>query len=357
VRLPDLPGVLTRGALERTVASIAAVQAPSGALPWPDGHTDPWDHVECAMALVLGGRLDAARGAYAWLGRTQAADGSWATSWSGTEVLDHDVDSNQCAYVAVGVWQWWLVTGDRSLVDRMWPVVRSALTFVVGLQQPGGQIAWCRRADGSVDPDALVTGSSSTYQALRCGIALAELVGEPQPSWEVAAGLLQHAVAGHPEAFLDKTRFSMDWYYPVLAGAVRGPAGRARLARDWSAFHVAGVGLRCVADRPWVTGAETAELALALAATGERERGLALLAEVQHLREHDGSYWTGLVFDEDVRWPVERSSWTAAAMVLAADALAGGTTLALFRGDALPTGVLLPADACAAADALCSAAG
>jgi hypothetical protein len=44
-------------------------------------------------------------------------------------------------------------------------------------------------------------------------------------------------------------------------------------------------------------------------------------------------------------------------MVLAADALAGGTTLALFRGDALPTGVLLPADACAAADALCSAAG
>jgi hypothetical protein len=285
VPLPDLPGVLTRGALERTVASIAAVQAPSGALPWPDGHTDPWDHVECAMALVLGGRLDAARGAYAWLGRTQAADGSWATSWSGTEVLDHDVDSNQCAYVAVGVWQWWLVTGDRSLVDRMWPVVRSALTFVVGLQQPGGQIAWCRRADGSVDPDALVTGSSSTYQALRCGIALAELVGEPQPSWEVAAGLLQHAVAAHPEAFLDKRRFSMDWYYPVLAGALRGPAARARLERDRAVFHVPGVGLRCVSDRPWVTGAETAELALTLAAVGEGALGRALLAEVQHLRE------------------------------------------------------------------------
>ena len=355
--LRDLPGVLTRDQLAATVAAIAGVQSPTGALPWPDGHTDPWDHVECAMALVLGDRHDAARAAYRWLAGTQAPDGSWATRWDGLVVLDGDVDTNQCAYVAVGVWQWWCVTGERTLVDELWPVVRRALDFVVALQQPGGQIAWCRRADGSVDTDALVTGSSSTYQALRCGIALAELLGEPQPEWELAAGLLQHAVAAHPEVFLDKSRFSMDWYYPVLAGALRGSAGRARLDDGWSAFHVAGVGLRCVSDRPWVTGAETAELALALAATGERRRGRALLREVQHLREEDGSYWTGLVFDEGVRWPVERSSWTAAAMVLAADALAGGPTLALFRGDGLPSGVLLPADACTTDDAFCCTVG
>jgi hypothetical protein len=164
-------------------------------------------------------------------------------------------------------------------------------------------------------------------------------------------------VATHPEVFLDKSRFSMDWYYPVLAGALRGSAGRARLEQGWDVFHVDGVGLRCVSDRPWVTGAETAELALALAATGEAGRGRALLREVQHLREGDGSYWTGLVFDEGVRWPVERSSWTAAAMVLAADALAGGPTLELFRGDRLPPGVLLPADVCTAGDALCSPVG
>jgi hypothetical protein len=357
VPLRDLPGVLTRAQLAATVDAIAAVQSPTGALPWPDGHTDPWDHVECAMALVLGGRCDQARSAYAWLATTQAPDGSWATRWNGRAVLDADVDTNQCAYVAVGMWQWWLVTGDRTLVDDLWPVVRRALDFVVALQQPAGQIAWCRRADGSVDADALVTGSSSTYQALRCGIALAELVGEPQPDWELAAGLLQHAVAAHPEAFLDKSRFSMDWYYPVLAGVLRGPAASARLARDWPAFHVPGVGLRCVSDRPWVTGAETAELALALAVTGEADRGRALLGEVQHLRHADGSYWTGLVFDEGVRWPVERSSWTSAAMVLAADALAGGPTLELFRGDRLPTGVLLPTDACSTADALCSTLG
>jgi len=356
VWLRDLPGVLTVAQLAQTVGSVAAGQQASGALAWPDGHTDAWDHVECAMALVLGGRLDEARAAYDWLARTQEADGAWRASYAGEQVLDPSVDTNQCAYVAVGVWQWWLVTGDRDLPRAMWPVVRRALDLVIDLQAPGGQLHWSRSPEGVVDPDALLTGSSSSYQALRCGIALAELVGDPQPEWELAAGRLQHAVAHHPEVFLDKSRFSMDWYYPVLGGAVRGEAARARLAARWDEFVVPGVGARCVADRPWVTGAETSELVLTLAATGEAERGRALLTEVQHLREDDGSYWTGLVFDEGVRWPVERSSWTAAAVVLAADALAGGTSLELFSGDRLPTGVLLPADACASRGAACSGA-
>jgi hypothetical protein len=348
VPLRELPGVLTVEQLTQTVSAIAAVQHPRGALPWPDGHTDPWDHVECAMALTLGGRREEARAAYGWLLRTQEPDGAWRMKYDGERVLDASVDTNQCAYVAVGVWQWWTVTGDRGLVDRMWPVVRRALDFVLGFQAPAGHLHWSRSPEGVTDPDALVTGSSSTYQALRCGLALADLLGEPQPEWELGAGLLQHAVAHHPEVFLDKARFSMDWYYPVLGGAVRGEAGRARLSERWDEFVVPGVGVRCVADRPWVTGAETAELVLTLAAVGERERGLRLLREVQHLREADGSYWTGLVFDEGVRWPVERSSWTSAAVVLAADALAGGPTLALFAAEDLPTGVLLGEQACTA---------
>jgi hypothetical protein len=46
---------------------------------------------------------------------------------------------------------------------------------------------------------------------------------------------------------------------------------------------------------------------------------------MQHLRDDDGAYWTGLVFADGVRWPVERTTWTAAAVVLAADALSGAT--------------------------------
>jgi hypothetical protein len=356
VRRPELrglPGVMSLAQVRETVEAIAAAQQPCGSLPWPDGHTDAWDHVECAMVLVLGGKLDEAQRAYAWLRKTQAVDGSWATSYRELEIDDPMVDLNQCAYVAVGMWQWWQVTGDRSLPEQMWPHVRRALDLVIDLQAPGGQIWWAR--DGVVPrEESLLTGSASIYQSLRCGIALAELVGEPQPEWELAAGLLQHAVAHHPEVFLDKSRFSMDWYYPVLGGAVRGKQADELFASRWDTFVVPGLGIRCVSDEPWVTGAETAELALSLLVNGDPDRARQLLKDVQHLRYEDGSYWTGFVFDKGVHWPDERSSWTAAAMVLAADALAGGPTLALFAGDDLPTGVLLPANACEEDGASCA---
>jgi hypothetical protein len=95
---------------------------------------------------------------------------------------------------------------------------------------------------------------------------------------------------------------------------------------------VPGLGVRCVSDEPWVTGAETAELAMALDAAGDTDRALALLADVQHLRNPDGSYWTGWQFENGAHYPAERSAWTAAAMILAADALSGTTAGAgLFR--------------------------
>ncbi|MDX6266737.1 MAG: hypothetical protein QOD70_1477, partial [Frankiales bacterium] len=146
--LRGLPGVLSREQLQQTVDAIAAAQQPSGSLPWPDGHTDAWDHVECAMVLTLGGRLEDAKRAYAWLRKTQAVDGSWATSYDQLDILDPMVDVNQCAYVAVGVWQWWMVTGDRTLPERTWPHVRRALDLVCDLQAPGGHVLWAR--DGAV---------------------------------------------------------------------------------------------------------------------------------------------------------------------------------------------------------------
>jgi hypothetical protein len=118
----------------------------------------------------------------------------------------------------------------------------------------------------------------------------------------------------------------MDWFYPVLGGAVRGAAAKERIAERWDRFVVPGLGVRCVSDQPWVTAAETSELVLALAAVGDVDAGVRLLRDVQHLRDtDDGAYWTGYQFAEQVRWPVERSTWTSAAVILAVDALTGTT--------------------------------
>ena len=335
---PSLTGVLTSDQVAQTASAIAAVQEPCGAIPWfTGGHTDVWDHVESAMALTAAGRRGEADRAYRWMLNTQRCDGSWPIRVDQGRVTDQGSDSNFCAYFATGIWHRWLVTADYCATVQAWPAVKAALGFVVGLQQPCGEIVWARGAGGVPVETALLSGSSSIYLSLRCGLALAELMREPQPDWELAAGLLGHALRVHPDAFESKEHFSMDWYYPVLAGALSGRTALARFEQRWDDFVLPGMGARCVDDHPWVTGAETCELALALDAVGERDRAVVMVASMQHLRGYDGAYWTGYVYADDARWPVEQSSWTAAAVILAVDALSNTTGGAgLFRGAGLP---------------------
>ena len=335
--VPDLPGVLGAHRVRAAAAAIAAVQEPSGAVPWfAGGHVDAWDHVECAMALLVGGQPEAAGRAYDWLFASQRADGSWPMATVAGGVTDPGADTNMCAYVAVGVWHHWLVCRDPGFVAEAWPVVRRALDLVVAHQLPFGGIDWAIDRHGATFGTALVAGSSSIRHALVCGLSLAALVQDPRPGWRTALGRLDRALREREDRFDPRPHHAMDWYYPVLAGVLRGRAGLDRIAGRWRDFVVPGLGVRCVDDRPWVTGAETCELAIALAGLGRRDDALRLLADMQHLQDPDGSFWTGYVFADGARWPEERSTWTAAAVVLAADTLTrttGGAEVFLGSAD------------------------
>jgi hypothetical protein len=323
--------VLSSTELMATAWFIAGLQAPSGAIAWPDGHVDAWDHIECAMALSACGQLDPAlpdraRAAYAWLRDTQRPDGSWARSWVagpglGGTVTDAAAEAHHAAYVAVGIWHEYLVTGDLAFVEAMWPTVQLAVDWTLGLSTPRGEVLWERDADGVAGEFALLSGCASIYQSLHCAVALAKLAGEPRPDWEQAADRLGYLVARCPEAFADKSRFAMDWYYPVLGGAVRGAAAAGRLGDGWSSFVVPSLGCRCVSDEPWVTVAETCELALALEACGMRSAACDVFGTVATQRQPDGSYWTGWQYVNQEPFPAECSSWTAASVLLACDAL------------------------------------
>jgi len=337
---PGVAGILSPQQCRQTAESIAAVQLRSGEIPWSDGgHTDPWDHVECAMALTAAGLFEESRAAYEWSRREQRPDGSWAIQYRRGTVEDANSDSNFCAYIATGVWHHVLVTGDDDFAGRMWPTVHAAIDFVLNLQAGTGEIYWAH-GPGGVLPEALLTGNSSVYHSIRCALALADRIGAPQPEWEVAVGRLGHTIAEHPAAFTDKPLHSMDWYYPILGGALRGESAQERIAARWDEFVVDGLGIRCVNDRPWVTGAETCELVMALDAVGDRRRAVQQFAAMQHLRDPDGSYWTGLVYADGKRWPVERTTWTGAAVILAADALSRTTAAGgIFGGNELSRGL------------------
>src|SRR6185436_20544027 len=130
-----LPEILGPAEVAASGAAIASLQEPSGAIPWTaGGHADVWNHVEAAMALLVAGRLEAVDRAWAWVRRTQRADGSWPMKVVGTVVEDASGESNMSAYVAVGVWHHWLVRRDVGCVGVHWPIVRRALDYVCGLQ-------------------------------------------------------------------------------------------------------------------------------------------------------------------------------------------------------------------------------
>jgi hypothetical protein len=71
---------------------------------------------------------------------------------------------------------------------------------------------------------------------------------------------------------------------------------------------------------------------------GDRDTAVELLTCTRGHRQPDGSYWTGLVHPERVPFPArESSAYTAAAVILTADAITGSSAASgLFRGHDLP---------------------
>jgi hypothetical protein len=309
--------------LEQMADFIASVQKADGEIPWSvNGKTDPWDHVESAMGLSVAGYWDQAERAYEWMRKMQQEDGSWPAAYRGGVSVDDTRDTNMSSYIAVGVFHHYLISGQRGFLRHMWPTVRKGVDYAVSMQAPTGEIHWAKNGEGVVDPMALLTGSSSVYMSIKCALAVAARLGRSRPDWEAALLKLGHAIRFRPNLFnMIKSRFSMDWYYPVLCGAVTGDDARRRINKYWEKFVVPDWGVRCVSDRPWVTMAETSELVLALSAIGEVEKSRIVFSWLLDKKYDDGSYWMGVTFPDAVIWPEEKTAWTTAAILLACDAL------------------------------------
>ncbi len=322
--------------LRPAVDRILQIQADDGAIAWfEDGAWDPWNHVESAMALCAAGEQTAAARAYDYLATYQLADGAWFGEYGNALPMVDRLyisrdkapavrDTNFCAYPAVGVFHYLEQTGDIERVWTWWPMVARALDFVLTLQRPDGTISWALEAWGSAEDDALLAGNASILKSLACGIRLAIALGQPSEHWRQGYESLRTALRSGPLQFDRRgqgARFAMDWYYPVLSGALDPMRARDHISARWDMFVPDERGCLCVQDQPWITAAETAELVLALVAINEMERAEALFNTLLELRDEGGAFWMGWQTEEEIFWPQEQPSWTQAAIILAADAL------------------------------------
>ncbi|WP_422136860.1 MULTISPECIES: prenyltransferase/squalene oxidase repeat-containing protein [unclassified Endozoicomonas] len=320
-------GLFPRDFLNKTAEHILSVQQEDGSIPWfTGGKLDPWDHTEATMGLSIIGHYSEAESAYGWLRKEQLEDGSWFANYQDGKPLYSDKrETNFVAYVATGVWHHYLITENIGFLELNWPMVESAIQFVLRQQSFTGEIYWAVMEDGEPHKDALITGCSSVLKSLECAILIAQALNRKVEPWLNAWQQLGQALKFHPEYFdrtwESKERFSMDWFYPILAGVFRGQEARDRIQTFWDKFVRKDMGCLCVSDQPWVTIAESCELTMALLAAGEKQKATQLYSWLHNWRDSDGGYWTGYQYVEEVIWPQEKTTWTAGAILLAADAL------------------------------------
>ncbi|PWE17064.1 hypothetical protein DDZ18_10205 [Marinicauda salina] len=332
-------GVDVRACADR----IAALQRADGSIPWIEaGVWDPWNHGECAMALAVADRAEAVHAALDALADRQEPDGGWTGELgagvpmdaAGERIAPPEVpvtarDTNFAGYAAVTVLRCALALDEPRLIARHEAMVSRALDFAAARQTAHGDIVW--RDPDPDQPlhaiDSLRAGNASLFKSFECGLRIADALGRTRTDWARARRAIGEAFAHRPDRFdrfdVDRSNYAMDWYYPVLTGVVTGLEARAHLSRGWDRFVVADLGCRCVGEEPWVTAAETAELALACLSVGRVDDARTLVSDLAPLSGDAEGYWMGWQFDLGMIWPKERPSWTSAAMVLAADALDG----------------------------------
>ncbi len=195
ITVPQVDGVITSDEVQATVDGIAEWQLPNGMVPWfPGGHADPWNHVEAAMALALGGRISEAERAYDWLVGLQRPDGAWHQYYVEDGIEDDKFDANVVAYVAAGVWHHWLLTEDRGFAETLWPVVEKAIDFVWISSSPAA------RSSGPATPMAprgpspcsparrrSATRCAAPSPSLSCSATNAPTGSSRPPSWPMSS--------------------------------------------------------------------------------------------------------------------------------------------------------------------------
>ena len=309
--------------IDSIINFLLKLQRESGDIPWhADGKTDPWDLVESIMGLNIGEQFNASYLAFEWLKNRQNPDGSWYSSYINGKPEDKTCETHMAAYISVGLFHTWLINKDTNFLEQYWQTMKKAINYAISLQTKTGEIYWAKSPEGIVDPMSLLTGSSSIFMSLKCAIAIADIIGKKQPSWEISFEKLGNSINENIHTYnVSKSRFSMYWFYPILSGAISGEKAQIRIEKQWKKYMIEGQGVRCVSDRPWVTIAETSELVLALYGMGSVEKAKIVFSWIQDRIFEDKTYWCGYTYPEMEIWPEEKYSWTNAVVLMAADAL------------------------------------
>ncbi len=306
---------------------IKNIQHESGAIPSnEDGSHDPWDHIESIMGLNFSNEYEASKRAFNWLIRNQNIDGSWFAKYKNDTPIEKNKPTHFGPYISVAALHFYKISKDKDFLEKVWPTIELAINFSVNLQTKNGTIPWSIDEHEEVEHDFLITGSSSILKSIECGLAVSKILDkhENTESWIKSYDLLSEAIknpTGKFDILKDRKRFSMDSYYPILSGCLNQNQIKLYIDKIFADFYVNEIGVKCVIEEPWVTVAETSEFIVSLMISGDFNKSKQLLIDILNISDENKIPYMGWQYKENIFWPNEKPSWTAAALIIAADSV------------------------------------
>ena len=289
---------------------IISNQSSSGAIFWDEkGKCDPWDHCECLIALAIYEEWEYFWKGVNWFITNLNEDGLIYAEFQNEKPSKLHYESHHAPYIIMPLIQASLIDKEQDykkiLTNEQLLKLENIFEALNDFKDEDGYFYWAKDSNGYSD-NSLITASMSIFLSL-----VAKDKSFPKFNTEM-----------WQEKFnrdgVDRSRFSMDFYYPFLAGIKNNKKEFLDLLDN---YYVKGLGVKCVAEEPWVTIAESSECVISALIHDNENIAKQIFNDIQQFQNKDGIFPTGYQYDMEIFWPEENSTWTNAAVIIAAHAL------------------------------------
>jgi hypothetical protein len=289
---------------------IISNQSPSGAIFWDEkGKCDPWDHCECLIALAIYEEWEHFWKGVNWFFTNLNKDGLIYAEFQNEKPSKLHYESHHAPYIIMPLIQASLIDQEQDykkiLTNEQLLKLENIFEVLNDFKDEDGYFYWAKDSNGYSD-NSLITASMSI---------LLSLVAKDKsfPKFKTDVWHKKFNRDG-----VDRSRFSMDFYYPFLAGIKNN---KKEFLDSLDNYYVKGLGVKCVAEEPWVTIAESSECVISALIHGNENIAKEIFNDIQQFQNKDGIFPTGYQYDMEIFWPDENSTWTNAAVIIAAHAL------------------------------------
>ena len=241
-----------------------------------------------------------------WFFNTLSQDGLIYPEFQNNKITHNHFESHHAPYIILPLMQAVLMGRGDLITSDIKSKIKIIFDQLDRFRDTDGYYNWARDKNGFCD-NSLITASMSIFLSLKA-LNNSSKIKFDQKLWS----------SKFNRDGIDRSRFSMDFYYPYMCGVKNNKNVFHNSLKD---FYVEGLGVKCVKEEPWVTIAESCECIIALLVLGDIETAKKIFNNILQFKNDNGIFPTGYQYKMDIFWPEENSTWTNAAVIIAAHAL------------------------------------